>query len=123
MNAEQIMWYAGAVLLGAIASWLAFRTFSMRKSGEASAGNIGARIAAMLVLLAGSFFCFNASTALSGEDEAVVIESGGTNDLVANDDDFFGGDLDDFGEAPAGDNATGENTAVEAPAEGELATE
>ena len=119
MNPIQIVWYAAAMLLGAGAAWMVLKTWKLHKTGEASGGAIAGRLGLVIVLVAGSFFCVNASTALSGEDEATVIEAGGAGDLVEDDDEFFGDDFDDF-DSPAGEgDPSADESAppeVEAPA-------
>ena len=110
MNAPQILGYGAALLFALGAAWVALKAVKARKEGEPILKHIGG----IAVLGIAAALSANAATALSGEDEAIVMEAGGANDLTENDDDFFADDFDDFGEEQPEGIGTTTATLVEA---------
>ena len=94
MNTPQIIGYLAALIFALGAAWVALKALKARKEGEPFIKHLGL----IVVLGIAAALSANAATALSGEDEQLVEEAGGANDLNENDDDFFADDFDEFGD-------------------------
>ena len=94
MNTPQILGYGAALLFALGAAWVALKGLKARKEGEPLLKYIGL----VVILGIAAALSANAATALSGEDEQLVEEAGGANDLTEDDDDFFAEEFDDFGD-------------------------
>jgi hypothetical protein len=98
MNPIQIVFYAAAAVSGLVGLWLFITALKTRSEPES---RWALKLGGALLLGVVAAFCANAATALTGEDEATVRAAGGEADLVADDDDFFEAEFDDFGDPPA----------------------